>query len=250
MQVSLAPHAPHAPQAVSLRASAQLISAKQRKRISLTETYCVATTCRSKLGKEAGRKDHELRRLVGHANMLDMLMEELMEAEREQEGRVNALIRAAPKPQQPPKVQWIDTIAEELEEDDSDSDEDSDDDGDLGGYENRKLPVRTAKIPLPKLSSAYFDDSDELSDDDDEADEGPDDSELVLRRWPSKHHLPELTYDSDSASEDEDSLSSFLDDTYVTCFDAQCLIINKKSPQDGLNIHTAAKALAPTVFVH
>lgn len=158
LQTPLAPQQPQIVSVASLKASPHLTSARQRKTISLTETYSVATTCRSKLGKEAGRADHELRRLVGHANMLDMLIDMLLDTEREQEVRVNEMVPAALKPQQLPKVQWIDHIAAALEEEEeSDSDDDSDDDSDFGDDIAYKLPVRKAKSPLPKLSSGYFD---------------------------------------------------------------------------------------------
>ena len=203
------------PQIVSIKASSNVISITQRARVSLTETYSVATTCRAKLGKEANRADHELRRLVGHANMLDTLMEALMEAEREQEGRINALLRGAAKPQQLQKIRWIDTIAEELEEDnDSDSDNDSTDDSndERKDNENFTLPSHMAKSPPPKPWTEYLTTQDDLSDDDDDdedddVDECANDAELTLQRWPSKLHVPALTHDgddSDSESEDED----------------------------------------------
>lgn len=48
---------------------------------SLIETYYVAHRARGKLSREAARKSHDLRQMVGHANMLDSLMLVLDEAE-------------------------------------------------------------------------------------------------------------------------------------------------------------------------
>ena len=169
--------------------------------------------------------------------MLDVLMEELMDAEREQEGRINALIRADPKPQQPRKVQWLDCVAEELEEDlNNDSDEDSDVDSDIEDEADHQVPIRKAKSPLPKPSPEYFDESDDLYDRDEGFDEGANDIELVLRRWPSKFDLPELVYDSGSDSEDEHSLRLPRDDACIGCVEEKSSAATR-SPQDVLKTH-------------
>ena len=47
--------------------SAALRPAKKQK-MSLTQTYYIASSARGKLGREASKGDHNLRRLVGHAN--------------------------------------------------------------------------------------------------------------------------------------------------------------------------------------
>ena len=49
----------------------QQFSPTTRKKFSATEAYAIACIARSKLGKEADQADHNLRRMVGHANMLD-----------------------------------------------------------------------------------------------------------------------------------------------------------------------------------
>ena len=100
----------------------------KKQKMSLTQTYYVASTARTKLGREAGRADHDLRLLVGHANLLDSLMVELADAEREQEAWFNQSVKKASKPEEPRHIQWIDSIAEaEEEESDDDSDLESDD---------------------------------------------------------------------------------------------------------------------------
>lgn len=169
--------------------------------MSLTQTYYVASTARSKLGREAGRADHNLRRLVGHANLLDTLMVELQDAEREQEAWFNQSVKKASKPDQPRHVQWIDTIAEEAmeEDDDDDSDDESDDGSDIYDEDAEMFDVALRKIraaPVTITSEELMED--ELEEDDDEEDE-----ELALRRVPSQHSPPQLTHEEDSDSDDE-----------------------------------------------
>ena len=169
---------------------------KKKQRMSLTSTYMVASTARSKLGREAGRADHNLRRLVGHANLLDSLMIELQEAEREQEAWFNQSVRKASKPEEPRHIQWMDEITE-MEEDESDSDSDMDDEEDI----LFEIPVRKIRAAPVEISST------ELEEDEDaEYDEESDDDDLALHRTPSKHSPPELSYEDeeeDSDSEDE-----------------------------------------------
>lgn len=139
-------------------ASPLFIAAQKKKAMSITQTYYLAHKARAKLASEAARADHDLRLLVGHANLLDSLMFELADAEREQESWFNQSVRGAArheeqpqplmsspvleeKPQQQERhIQWADTIQDttptwqsvDLDSDESDlydeSDYDSDDD--------------------------------------------------------------------------------------------------------------------------
>lgn len=164
--------------------------------MSLSQTYFVAASARSKLGKEAARPDHNLRRLVGHANLLDTLMIELQDAEREQERWFNQTVSQAQKSDKPAKIQWADTI---VEEDDEDSESDSDDEEytEEDYIMSAAAPLRRIRSP-PVLSSGdeeeeYFDDEEDLP-------------ELALTRTASNQYsppTPELVDDSDS----EDDLS-------------------------------------------
>ena len=232
----------------TFKATPHFLSARQQKTTTLT--YSVATTCRFKLRKEADRPEHELRRLVGHANMLDQLMEELLFEERRQEGRVNAILRHAPKPQEPQKVQWIDSIAEEVveEEEESDSDDASDEDDDFAHVSQYEVSVCKPKSPPPKLWSAYFDENDELSDDDEECDEEAGDSDLVLRRWPSKTHVPELTHESLSDSEDEGFFQPYPAGKRLTCSSERTL---DRQPERLKQPQCATTRIqAPDIAVH
>ena len=175
--------------------------------MSLTQTYYVASTARSKLGREASRQDHNLRLLVGHANLLDSLMVELADAEREQEAWFNRTVRKASRPEQPAHVRWIDTIVEldDDEDDDSDSDLESEDGSDIDDEDAElfNIPLRKIRSPPAQLNTIP------LEDDEDEMDLEEDDEQdaaHALTRVTSKHSPPELLLDSDSESEEDESM--------------------------------------------
>ena len=174
--------------------------------MSLTQTYYLAHNARGKLSKEAARADHDLRLLVGHANLLDGLMLDLANAEQEQESWFNQTVKSASKASEEPKhIQWADTIPEELEEaveeefyaEGSESDSDSDDDEEMQSAE----PTVLRKVPQPSvtITTAEYDEDEDMEDEDYEDD-------LALTRT-SSSHPPELLHeDSDSESEEDDSL--------------------------------------------
>jgi len=171
----------------------------KKQKMSLTQTYYIASTARSKLGKEASRADHDLRLLVGHANLLDVLMVELHDAEKEQEAWFNESLRKANKPEQPQHVRWIDSIAEEYAED---SDSDSDSDSEIYEEDFETVPAVSASVSssYTVTSREVNDDEDDEKDDDDMLDM-EDDEEHALTRVDS--HPPELVHEDSSDSEDE-----------------------------------------------
>ena len=169
--------------------------------MSLTQTYYLAHTARGKLSKEAARGDHDLRLLVGHANLLDGLMLDLAHAEQEQESWFNQTVKSNTKAAEEPKhIQWADSIPEEVEEaveeefyaEDSDSDSDDEEEMEIA----QPMPAR--KAPQPQsVAVAIDDDEDEDMEDEDFEDD------LALTRT-SSIHPPELLHeDSDSDSEDD-----------------------------------------------
>lgn len=169
-------------------------SPSKKQKMSLTQTYYIASSARTKLGREASRADHNLRLLVGHANLLDTLMVELQEAEREQEAWFNDSVRTANKPTVARHVQFIDSIAEELEEDSEDSDDDVYDE------EVEEAEASVSPVLQPFTVSTF-----EVSEDEDDEynEQFPDfeyDEEHALTRVGS--HPPELVH-GDSDSEDE-----------------------------------------------
>ena len=170
--------------------------------MSLTQTYYLAHTARGKLSKEAAKADHDLRLLVGHANLLDGLMIDLADAEREQESWFNQTVKGAAKaseePKEPKHIQWADTIPEEvIEEEDWDaevSDNESDSDDEEVSYAR---PMSLRRTNASTTVTAMEIDEDEDMEEDDEFEEG-----LTLTRT-SSNHPPELLHESDSESEDE-----------------------------------------------
>ena len=94
-------------------------SRQRQKRISITQTYYIAHTARKKLNREASREDHDLRLLVGHANLLDSLMLDYAGTTREHEQWFNKTNNGATKALQKESqhIQWASTVVEEAEED-------------------------------------------------------------------------------------------------------------------------------------
>jgi len=186
--------------------------------MSVTETYYLAHTARGKLSSEAARADHNLRLLVGHANLLDSLMLELAEAEQEQESWFNQSVKKASKTEEPRHIQWADAVVEDPEEDwqaedadssDSESEYDSDDD----------MEMEAGLVSLQRVQSnnilSTMEEEDEYEDDEEDF-EG-----LQLHLTPSHSaHPPELDHDSDS-SEDESMPPSPPSDTLPTFSEKQ-----------------------------
>lgn len=178
----------------------------KKQKMSLTQTYYLAHTARGKLSKEAARGDHNLRLLVGHANLLDSLMLDLANAEQEQESWFNQTVKSAAKAsseesKQSQRVTWADqhTITEE-EMYDEDSESDSDDE------ESAEVAVAARKITAQPMQISLSEDEDEEMEDDEY------DADLSLTRTSSHsraHELspPELMHeDSDSDDSEDDSM--------------------------------------------
>ncbi len=172
--------------------------------MSITQTYYLAHKARSKLSTEAARPDHNLRLLVGHANLLDSLMLELADAEREQESWFNQSVRGATKSEER-HVQWADTVIEEPEEDWQAEDADCDSSSDSGSdfYDDEDVEMADAvslrRVQSNHMTAARSSEEEAEFDDDEEEDY----AKLTLTRSPSHPASPpELDHDSDS-SEDE-----------------------------------------------
>jgi hypothetical protein len=185
--------------------------------MSIAQTYFLAHKARAKLSSEASRPDHNLRLLVGHANLLDSLMLELADAEREQESWFNQSVRGASPATEERHIQWADTIVEEPEQDwqaedaesdsdDSDSEMDFDEeDEDLDMADAvplRRIPSHGLLPPTATTTKVYG------YDDDYDMDDEEDYEHLALQRSPSHSASvldspPELEDDSDGSTEDE-----------------------------------------------
>ncbi|KAJ6099772.1 hypothetical protein N7467_001307 [Penicillium canescens] len=191
-----------------------LVKRRQQKKMSITQTYYLAHTARKKLTREASRADHDLRLLVGHANLLDSLMFDLADAEREQERWFNQTVSGATKASSNDRhIQWASTstVAEEpedWEEDTSDLDSDVSDSDDSDYDESDfviNTPVRRrAPSPVAPFHEDLLEEDDaDDTDSDFEYDDAEDLDELSLTRSPSRQSPPELLADSDGESEDE-----------------------------------------------
>ena len=206
--------------------------------MSITQTYYLAHTARKKLTREASRADHDLRLLVGHANLLDSLMLDLADAEQEQERWFNQTVsgasKSSPSPSSPADakhIQWAEALVEDPEEDwdpedvsDADSDlfdddvSDFDDSDDADELVEEELavttPITRKQVPSPvtvitsqrEIPAPMEDHENESSDSESEIeyDDEEDLEGLTLTRSPTRQSPPpDLSSDSDGESEDE-----------------------------------------------
>jgi hypothetical protein len=177
------------------------------KKMSVTQAYFLAHKARAKLSHEAARPDHNLRLLVGHANLLDSLMLDLAEAEREQESWFNQSVRGASSKSEDKDrhIQWADSVVEEPENDWHAEDADSDSESDFSDDDDVEMADIVSLRRIPSYSTAHHFGYDETMDEDDAdyEDDEEDFAQLALQRSPSHSQSPpELDHDSDT-SEDE-----------------------------------------------
>ncbi|KAH6661179.1 hypothetical protein BKA67DRAFT_77579 [Truncatella angustata] len=189
----------------------QPTSPSPQNKMSISQTYMMAHKARAKLSREAAQPDHNLRLLVGHANLLDSLMLDLADAEREQESWFNQSVRGASSKSDERHIQWADAIPEHTEEDweadssDSDSDgEDYEDDIEMAdAVPLRRIPSNTIVPPSPQLEVM---DEDDFEEDDEEEDY----AHLSLTRSPSHSAIPTF---SDKPRETSVTTSEYYDDS-------------------------------------
>ncbi|OBT78370.1 hypothetical protein VF21_02128 [Pseudogymnoascus sp. 05NY08] len=179
--------------------------------MSITQTYYLAHSARGKLSTEASRSDHRLRRLVGHANLLDSLMLELADAEAEQESWFNASVRGARKTSEDRHIQWADSVVEEEEEEDyaeSDS-SDEEEDVDMGFATLQRVKSHQAfdvtMIASPVDYESESDEEEEEEEEDIYEDDGEEDYAMLSLQRTHSHPAspPDLIDEDDSSSEDE-----------------------------------------------
>jgi DNA polymerase III gamma/tau subunit len=196
--------------------------------MSITQTYFLAHKARAKLSSQAARPDHNLRLLVGHANLLDTLMLELADAEREQESWFNQSVQqssASAQAQQEKErhVQWADTIIEEPEEDWQAEDADNDSESDAS-------------------SDSFSDSDDDIYDDEDEEDSASsiDDDDLMadsapLQRVDSKTVINAVEVDAetdDDAEFDDEAQDAHLSLTRSASHSSISASLHMSSPPD------------------
>ncbi|KAK1807284.1 hypothetical protein LTR12_018370, partial [Friedmanniomyces endolithicus] len=173
-----------------------------KQKMSQQQTYDVASIARSKLGREANRKDHDLRLLVGHAVLLEALMLTLPDAEGQQDAWFTQFVEGIPKTQRPNYMHLEVTILkqeEEVRDDESNNGSAYDEDP----HENYKIPARTFASPVVQTKSSVVE-LDESSDKDEEIDE-----QHALMRVPSwRCSPPELMDDGTDGESDNGSMPS------------------------------------------
>lgn len=183
----------------------------KRKTMSITQTYYLAHSARGKLSTEASRSDHRLRRLVGHANLLDSLMLELADAEAEQESWFNASVRGAARKTEERHIQWADSVVEEedAESDSSDEEEEEEEDVDMGFATLQRVKSHQAfdvtMIASPVDSESESEDEEEEEDEDIYEDDGEEDYAMLSLQRTHSHPAspPDLIDEESDSSEDE-----------------------------------------------
>ena len=169
-----------------------------QREMSVTQTYMIAHQARGKLAKEANCPDHNLHRLVCHANMLDTLIFDLAHAEEEQESYLNKLSSGKKKKAtRKPKVEkWARVVMDKLEEESGSEDEhdlSSDDDSSDEEYEHceNKDSDKANVITSVVISSEGEDDANELQEEH---------ARLALERTKTRHQPPKVSKQAQSAS--------------------------------------------------
>ncbi|KAK6346445.1 hypothetical protein TWF730_010767 [Orbilia blumenaviensis] len=188
-----------------LQARRQQQQSSKQSKMSITQTFYLAHKARGKLSSEASKSDHDLRLLVGHANLLDRLMLHLQTAEREQDAWFNAMVRG--NSTEDDESNLMDTISEEdeeehigsLAEDYPESDSSADDSEDDYEWESGHI-VSTPRYPAYDYSKTVIDVDEVDADEDFEEEE---DGFYALRRTSSHAPMspPDLIEDDDSDSE-------------------------------------------------
>jgi hypothetical protein len=179
--------------------------------MSITQTFYLAHKARSKLSNEAARSDHNLRLLVGHANLLDSLMIHISEAEAEQDKWYSSTVRGNEQAWEESEYDNDEEKYGSLPADyDSDSDSSVSDDSDYDLEEALEVASLPSPVEHRFLASnqttviGVLEVEEDDLDDDYEDDE--DDDSLSLTRTYS-HRPPSLCSDS-SDDEDESNLPS------------------------------------------
>jgi hypothetical protein len=172
-----------------------------QKRMSVTQTYMIAHQARGKLAKEASSQDHNLHRLVCHANMLDVLIFDLAHAEEEQDRYLKNLSSGTKKkPARKSKGEkWAQVVIDKLEDESGSEDEHSlSSDGDSSDEEYEHCESRdsdkTNVIVSVVISSEEEDGANKLQEED---------ARLALERTKSHHQLPKISKHAQPASKSQ-----------------------------------------------
>lgn len=165
--------------------------------MSITQTYFLAQSARGKLSKEASRGDHQLRLLVGHANLLDSLMLDLACAEQEQEQWFTKSLSHSEELGAEADAEWESDGSE-------DSDEYSDDEQDELAEQTREITAEISPSTVVTATELLSDEDEKEEDEIFEVDDEEDFGDLALTRTASRYSPPGLSSDSESDSEGDD----------------------------------------------
>lgn len=181
---------------------------------SITEKYILAARARAKLTREANKQDHNLRILVGHANLLDGLMESIQNTRYESKMQVPEFKSVQFQPFTLPNETTVTLI-----EDDDSSDEEDDD------YEEEE---GVTEIYYSSDDSDF--DSDDEEDDDEEFDVSEVDYKIDLHRVHSSNFKSLPTIDELSEQEYEELEESSELEASETESDDEADITDLKTP--------------------
>ncbi|KAI5848202.1 hypothetical protein BZA05DRAFT_426535 [Tricharina praecox] len=176
--------------------------------MSIAQTFQLARKARGKLSSEASRGDHNLRLLVGHANLLDSLMIHLSEAEAEQERWYQNTVRGNEYDTEEYGSLAADyesdteSESDEDEEYEEDSDEEEEDEFEEVYYEQTRRTAYPAK-PQPQRAAVIEVQEVEADFDDDEYENEEEDGMFTLTRTTS-HRPPSLCSDASDDDEEDD----------------------------------------------
>lgn len=223
--------------------------------MTITQTYSLAHSARGKLSQAAAQADHQLRVLVGHANLLDSLMLDLANAEREQgQWFADNIPQVDEEAVEDLQDDWQEEDAQQLQDSSPlSSRKEADKAATRTRTPSKSTPTsaesqETLRTHPPQSPSSYkmrnrilplhrsvsvkveevkLDTKEEYDDDDEEnekLEEGEEDlAALALTRVASRHETcppPDLSSDSDSDSDSDDmppSPPSNTQDAFLNC---------------------------------
>lgn len=210
-------------------------------KMSITQTHILARKARSKLAREASKSNHEMRyalpppqlkkktvayenrRLVGHANLLDVLIKHIYEAETEQESWFEETIQAAEEldaKYAAESIGWLPVDETLYDSSSSEEESDSEDDYDEDDYDDEpeyiynlsRTPSNKAQVlrfeTAVGVKEIHLESTSDADTESDSADSEEDDEGLFpLRRSSSSslHTPPALVDDSTDDEEDDHS---------------------------------------------
>ena len=169
--------------------------------MSISQTFHLAHQARGKLSFEASQQDHDLRLLVGHANLLDSLMIHLADAEQSQGHWFDSITGPRTQEAREHEKEEYGSLAADYDSD-TDSEVSDDEEDEDEEYEVDAAPRSMPLVQVRELYTPedYDEDSSSLEDDDDD-----EDGFYTLTRTVSHRGPPSLCSDLSDSDDDENS---------------------------------------------